>query len=112
MSDFETQDAEVIGVVRGGQQLPRVACRFIPEVDYHRYRRLEREAAQAAEVAEQQARRDRVARVLSAAARAGMGGICVGGAIEGLMDPVFAMVMAGICTLWAAAGLLWGKGRA
>lgn len=47
----------------------------------------------------------------------GLAPVCIGltwvlGAMEGLADPAFTSIVAGICGLWAVVEWKWGKGNA
>lgn len=107
MSEFETQNAEVFGVVRNGQQLPRKECYFVPEADYRRYKRMEAEAARAEEEKELNAWKDRVMCVAGAAGRCSVGALFLGAMADGLIVPGFAMALAAACAVWGVGHIVW-----
>lgn len=111
MSEFEKQNNEAFGLVKDGQQLPRCVCHFVPDAEYRHLKQLERDALEAEELAEQNAWKARVWRIAAAIGRAACGTVFIGGALEGLMDPAFAGIMAGICVVWSLAGYFWGRSR-
>ena len=111
MSEFEKQTNEAINLVRDGQQLPRVACHFIPEAEYRYLKRLEREDMDRESQAERNAWKSRLMRGGTAILRAGCGVFFIGAAAEGLMDTAFAAMMMGACMIWGLVGFFWGGGN-
>ena len=109
MSEFEMQTNEAIGMVRGGQQLPRVACHFIPEAEYRYLKRLEREDMDREAQAERNAWKDRLMQTGAAVIRAGCGILFIAAAAEGLMDHTFAAILTGTCMAWGLGGFFWGR---
>lgn len=41
MSEFESQNAELFGMIERGQRLPRKPVHFIPEAEYERYKAMD-----------------------------------------------------------------------
>lgn len=136
MSENDKQDAEVMNMVRDGQQLPRKECRFIPEEeylrleeleryakvkteewaqkeqDYQRLKVMERDAVLAAEEQLQKDRKQMQQQLLSVAIHLCAAPLFIGAGAEGLMDPIFAGIAAVGCVFWAACGVRWRWQRA
>lgn len=107
MSEFETQNAEAVDIVRNGQQLPRKKCYFVPEADYRRYERMDAEAARAEEEKELNAWKDRVLSAAGAAVRCALAGVFLGAMADGLIVPNFAAALSLACGVWGVGYFVW-----
>lgn len=111
MSEFEKQTNEAINLVRDGQQLPRVACHFVPDAEYRYLKRLEREDMDREAQAERNAWKNSLIRIGTAVTRAACGLIFIGGAAEGMVDVTFAAILTGTCMVWGLGGFFLGDIR-
>ena len=105
--DYNRADEEVLGVVHGAFT-PCGKAYLVSEEDAMRLVAYDNAAAEAEQMQELNEWKNRVLMVAGAVVRACVGFIFIGGMMDGLMDPVFAMGTAATCVVWGA-GYLWGR---
>jgi len=118
MSEQERLDMESIDMVNRGKQFPRTEVHFVPEAEYRRltaiaaeYPRLKKEEAILMEWRQRERRERENRKPLSAA-----GGVARGccavlflvGAVQGMMDPVFAGALTLGCIGWGTGHYIRG----
>jgi len=111
MSELEmsSQDQQVMAMVNQAAAVgPRRVGYIISEADALRLIAYDREADIARKQLEAMPWKKKALRILGCAGRAGMCAVFLGGAAEGLMDPVFAAVLSAACAVWAAVWYRWG----
>lgn len=118
MSEQERQDMESINMVHRGKRFPRAGVHFVPEAEYQRlraiaaeYPRLKREET----ILMERRKKETVFRENRKQIRAA-GGIARGcvalvfliGAVQGMVEPVFAGVLILGCVAWGTGHYLGG----
>lgn len=118
MSEEEKMDLETIGMVQRGRRYPRKKVRFVPEEEYRQlramateYPRLKREEAILLEQRKREAM-NRENRKQICAAEGVARGCCavlfLVGAVQGMMDPVFAGALTLGCIGWGTGHYIRG----
>lgn len=111
MSEMEmiSGDEQVLAMVNQAAAAgPRRVGYIISEADALRLLAYDREAAIAREQEGAMPWKRKVLRILGCVGRMSVAVVFLGGAAEGLMDPVFAAMLSATCAVWGAVWYWWG----